>query len=135
MHPQVQNRVVFIPIIPTDDRQQPQKGPFEFYLQDMINLRHPGGRRMAERIDWQQCEEQCGLHWCLDNGRPGHMIRLHFRLQMLKHMQVLSDRELLDQWVDNPHWQYLCGELVFQHEPPMDESTMGRFRQRMGERC
>jgi len=47
---------------------------------------------------------------------------------MLKHMQALSDRELLDQWVENPYWQYFCGESVFQHEPPMDESTMGRFR-------
>lgn len=52
---------------------------------------------------------------------------------MLKHMQGLSDRELLDQWVENPYWQYFCGEDVFQHEPPMDESTMGRFRRRIGE--
>lgn len=61
-------------------------------------------------------------------SRPGHPIRLHVGLQMLKHMQALSDRELLDQWVENPYWQYFCGESVFQHEPPMDESTMGRFR-------
>ncbi len=132
MHPQTQNRVVFIAMIPTDDRQQLQKGLFELYLEDMINLRHPLVR-MAERIDWQQCEAQFGPYWCPDNGRPGHPIRLHAGLQMLKHMQGLSDRELLDQWVENPYWQYFCGESVFQHEPPMDESTMGRFRRRIGE--
>ena len=119
-------------MIPKDKRQQPQKAMFETYLEDIINARHPLVR-MAERIDWDNCEQHFGPYWCADNGRPGHPIRLHVGLQMLKHMQGLSDRELLDQWVENPYWQYFCGEDVFQHEPPMDESTMGRFRRRIGE--
>ncbi|MFC0269832.1 transposase, partial [Kushneria aurantia] len=54
-------------------------------------------------------------------------------LQMLKHLYGLSDREVLDRWVENPYWQFFCGETLFRHRLPMDETTMLRFRQRIGE--
>ena len=36
-------------------------------------------------------------------------------------------------WVENPYWQYFCGETYFQHVPPIDPSSLTRFRQRIGE--
>jgi len=35
--------------------------------------------------------------------------------------------------VENPYWQYFCGEEYFQHQLPIDPSSMTRFRQRIGE--
>jgi hypothetical protein len=35
--------------------------------------------------------------------------------------------------VENPYFQYFCGEMVFQHELPFDRSSLTRWRQRLGE--
>jgi IS5 family transposase len=39
-------------------------------------------------------------------------------LLILKHMHNLSDEALCDRWVENPYFQYFCGEVVFQHAAP-----------------
>ena len=44
-----------------------------------------------------------------------------------------SDEDLVWTWVENPYWQHFCGETYFQHEPPIDPSSMTRWRQRVGE--
>src|SRR3546814_16508418 len=48
-------------------------------------------------------------------------------------MHDLSDESLCDRWVENPYFQYFCGEEFFQHKPPFDRSSLTRWRQRMGE--
>ena len=35
--------------------------------------------------------------------------------------------------MENPYYQYFCGEQVFRHELPFDRSSMTRWRQRLGE--
>ena len=40
---------------------------------------------------------------------------------------------LCDRWVENPYFQYFCGEVVFRHEAPFDRSSLTRWRQRLGE--
>jgi IS5 family transposase len=35
--------------------------------------------------------------------------------------------------VENPYYQYFCGEVVFRHELPFDRSSLTRWRQRLGE--
>jgi hypothetical protein len=35
--------------------------------------------------------------------------------------------------VENPYFQYFCGEVVFRHELPFDRSSLTRWRQRLGE--
>lgn len=54
-------------------------------------------------------------------------------LAILKHTFDLSDEELCARWVENPYFQYLCGEEFFCHELPFDRSSMTRWRRRMGE--
>jgi IS5 family transposase len=54
-------------------------------------------------------------------------------LFILKHMHNLSDEALCDRWVENPYFQYFCGEAVFRHELPFDRSSLTRWRQRLGE--
>ncbi|MET3583798.1 hypothetical protein ABID19_006864 [Mesorhizobium robiniae] len=34
--------------------------------------------------------------------------------------------------MENPYWQFFCGFEFFQHEPPIDASTMTRWRKRIG---
>lgn len=53
-------------------------------------------------------------------------------LAILKHMYDLSDEGLCDRWVENPYFQFFCGEEFFQHTAPFDRSSMTRWRQRMG---
>jgi IS5 family transposase len=52
---------------------------------------------------------------------------------ILKHMHNLSDEVLCDRLVENPYFQYFCGEVVFRHEAPFDRSSLTRWRQRLGE--
>ena len=54
-------------------------------------------------------------------------------LAILKYTDNLSDEELCARWVENPYYQYFCGEEFFLHELPFDRSSMTRWRQRMGE--
>ena len=35
--------------------------------------------------------------------------------------------------MENPYYQYFCGEQFFRHELPFDRSSMTRWRQRLGE--
>jgi IS5 family transposase len=54
-------------------------------------------------------------------------------LQYLKDSYGLFDDEVVMRWVENPYWQYFCGEQYFQHQMPIDPSSMTRFRHRIGE--
>jgi IS5 family transposase len=66
-------------------------------------------------------------------GQPPLPTRLMAGLFILKHMHNLSDETLCDRWVENPYFQYFCGEVVFRHELPFDRSSLTRWRQRLGE--
>jgi IS5 family transposase len=54
-------------------------------------------------------------------------------LALLKHMHDLSDEALCDRWIENPYFQFFCGEEFFQHRLPFDRSSLTRWRQRMGD--
>ncbi|MGY4506512.1 hypothetical protein ACVWYH_010494 [Bradyrhizobium sp. GM24.11] len=36
-------------------------------------------------------------------------------------------------WVENPYYQFFCGEEFFQHHLVFDRSSLTRWRNRMGE--
>jgi IS5 family transposase len=48
-------------------------------------------------------------------------------------MHDLSDEALCARWVENPYYQYFCGEESFQHVLPFERSSLTRWRQRLGE--
>ncbi len=54
-------------------------------------------------------------------------------LLYLKHFHKLSDEQLVHGWLENPYWQYFCGESHFQTVWPIDPSSLPRYRQRIGE--
>jgi transposase, IS5 family len=38
------------------------------------------------------------------------------KLAILKHLHNLSDEALCEHWVENPYFQFFCGEEFFRHE-------------------
>src|SRR6202171_6445239 len=48
-------------------------------------------------------------------------------------MHNLSDEVLCARWIENPYYQFFCGEETFQHAAPFDRSSLTRWRQRLGE--
>ncbi len=88
---------------------------------------------LTNKIDWDELEAQLSKYYCLNNGRPGVPIRTVAGILLLKRMFNESDESVIERWVENPYWQYFCGELYFQHEPPFDRTELIKFRKRIGE--
>jgi transposase, IS5 family len=40
---------------------------------------------------------------------------------------------VVSQWLENPYWQYFCGNVYFEHGFPIDASSMTRWRKRVSE--
>jgi len=114
---------------PRDDRQEDLFRPS---LCDMLNLRHPLVR-LAQEIDWKFLGQHFGAVCGTGAGQPPLPTRLVAGLFILKHMHNLSDEVLHARWVENPYYQFFCGEVVFQHECPFDRSSLTIWRQRLGE--
>lgn len=119
---------------------KPQKDPckdrqgslFLVELTDMINPSHPL-IQLSKAVDWAGLEAEFTPRFCQDNGCPAKSIRLMTALHYLKYTYDLSDEEVVAGWVENPYWQYLSGMKYFEHTPPIDPSSMTRWRKRLGE--
>jgi IS5 family transposase len=114
---------------PRDDRQNDLFRPA---LDQIINLGHPLVR-LAGEIDWEFLAGRFGSVCQEGPGQPPLPTRLVAGLFILKHMHNLSDERLCDRWLENPYFQFFCGEVVFCHELPFDRSSLTRWRQRLGE--
>tara|TARA_R110001592_G_scaffold117648_7_gene319770 strand:+ start:1080 stop:1631 length:552 start_codon:yes stop_codon:yes gene_type:complete len=117
---------------PKDKQHDKQKDFLRPELLDLIDPRHELVQ-LSQRIDWAELERHCQSFYCSNNGRPGSSSRLMIGLTLLKHIYALSDEHCIARWVENPYWQHFCGEQYFQHRPPIDSTTFGRFRRRLGE--
>jgi transposase, IS5 family len=114
---------------PRDERQ---KDLFRPCLEQIIDMNHPLVG-LAGEIDWSYLGQRFGSVCTPGPGQPPLPSRLVAGLFILKHMHGLSDETLCARWVENPYYQYFCGEQVFRHELPFDRSSMTRWRQRLGE--
>ena len=117
-------------MLPKERDAAPQSDLFRLKLVNLIDLRHELCR-LAEAIQWQALADEFGALYA-EAGRPGVPIRLMVGLHYLKHAFGLSDEVVVKTWVENPYWQYFCGEEYFQHRLPIDPSQMTRFRHRLG---
>src|ERR1044072_5623537 len=54
-------------------------------------------------------------------------------LFILKNMHDLSDEVLCARWLENPYYQFFCGEVSFCHKLPFERSSLTHWRQRLGE--
>lgn len=101
-------------------------------LADFIDMKHPLVS-MADTMQWEAFES----HWAQIHSNAGGQMansgRLVAGLLMLKHMEAISVERLMQAWVYNPYYQYFCGEIRFKHRPPINPTTLIKWRKRLGE--
>ena len=117
---------------PRERRETGKQDLFRSRLDQIIDLNHALAE-LARTIDWRFLEERFGAVYTDGPGQPPLPTRLMAGLAILKHTFDLSDEALCERWVENPYYQYLCGEEFFQHRLIFDRSSITRWRQRMGE--
>lgn len=105
---------------------------FRSELRSILNLRHELCQ-MAELIDWQRFDNEFAPLFPSTTGNPATPSRMIVRLFYLKHAFNLSDEALIERWVENPYWQYFCGEQYLQHEFPVDPTSLVKWRKRLKE--
>ena len=104
---------------------------FKVLLEEIINKNHPLVK-LSESINWKVLEEKLSEKYSEKMGAPGKQIRLMVGLQYLKYMYNESDEMIVQKFVENPYYQYFCGNEYFEHSLPIDSSSMTNFRKRMG---
>ena len=110
----------------------PQLEMFKTPLQHFIKEGHKL-ILLSKRINWDQLEAHLSKFYCVDNGRPSVPIRTVAGMLLLRRMFNESDESVIERWVENPYWQYFCGEVYFRHEPPFDRTEWIKFRKRIGD--
>lgn len=85
---------------------------------------------LGDKIDWHRLEEMFDEYYN-NKGRKAISTRLMLGLLLLKYMKNLSDEEVCDMWVENPYFQYFCGERLFQYKLRIDRSSISRWRKRV----
>lgn len=117
---------------PKAPAKRPQNDLFRMALENLID-RHHELARLSEVIDWDGIASEFGSLYVDRKGRPGIPTRLMAGLLYLKATFKLSDEEVVRRWVENPYWQFFCGETYFRHELPIHPTSLTRFRKRIGE--
>lgn len=104
---------------------------FRLRLDQMLDRSH-GLVRLSDRMPWDALIADLGCEVSVSGaGRYGLPVRLMAGLLYLKHAYNLSDEQVCARWVENPYWQYFCGEVFFQTKLPCDPSSLVRWRKRL----
>jgi IS5 family transposase len=101
-------------------------------LAEQLNAREPL-YKLAHAIPWKKLEEELAPYYSHE-GQPAKPIRLMVSLLLLKQVEGLSDEEVVVRWKQNPYYQYLSGEVVFQWKQPCDGTDLVYFRKRIGKK-
>ncbi len=111
--------------------------------QNQLNLFHPILKQivnpahelvlLAGKCPWDELEEEFAALYS-ETGAPAKPVRLMAGLLILKKMSDYSDERLIFEWVQNPYYQYFCGEVEFRWNRPCDPSDIAHFRKRIGEK-
>jgi len=86
---------------------------------------------LAGKIDWAGLERDFQGYYH-ELGRPALPIRRMVGLLLLKQLSNLSDERVVEQWRQNPYFQFFCGETQFQWGAPCEASELVHFRHRIG---
>ncbi len=105
---------------------------FQSRLDQILSKSHPL-YQLSMEINWSIFEEEFGKLYNEINGRPGLPTRLLVGLHYLKYTYNYSDEGVVEQFLENPYWQFFCGFEYFQHVIPCNPSSLTRWRKRIGE--
>ena len=114
---------------PLDSHQSSLFGDLESMLDQKRTL-----YVLANLIDWEVFESEFKNLYCANNGRPPKPTRLMIGLLMLKHIRNVSDESVVEQFVENPYYQYFCGNQMFSTAAPCAASELVHFRHRIGKK-
>ena len=105
---------------------------FRSELKSIINLGHEL-IQLSDLINWEELEKEFGKFFPSPCGKEATPTRLIVGLFYLKAAYKISDEDLPQRWVENPYWQYFCGEQYLQHQFPTDRTTISKWRKRLKE--
>jgi IS5 family transposase len=108
----------------------PQSDLFKIALKDIVSEKIDLVQ-LTHKITWEDVEDHFGPFYSI-HGRPSVPTRTMVGLLLLKSMFSVPDEELIPSWVQNPYWQYFCGEQYFRDSGPCDPSDLVHFRKRIG---
>ena len=111
------------------NKYEPQLNLFKIQLKGLVSDQHPL-IILSHKIDWHTLIEAFSKYYSKE-GRPSVPTRTMAGLLMLKSMFDEADETLIARWVENPYWQYFCGEQFFSYDPPCDPSELVHFRKRI----
>jgi hypothetical protein len=94
---------------PRERRETGEQDLFRSRLDQIIDMKH-SLVKLAHSVDWRFLEEQFGAVYTDGSGRPPLPTRLMAGLAILKRTFNLSDEVLCELWLENPYYQYFCGE-------------------------
>ncbi|MBE9033538.1 IS5 family transposase, partial [filamentous cyanobacterium LEGE 11480] len=100
-------------------------------LKTQLNPQHPLFH-LSDSLDWEGFEQRFGHQMQAVGGRPPLPARLLVGLHYLKAMYDESDESVVAKWVENPYWQYFCGETQFQHAFPCHPTSLVKWRKQVG---
>ena len=111
-------------------RYNPQLDIFKPLLSNIVSDKLPL-IKLTDKVEWSLIESEFGKYYS-QNGRPSVPTRTMVGLLMIKSMFSVSDEDLIPSWIQNPYWQYFCGEQYFRDTAPCDPSDLVHFRKRIG---
>lgn len=104
---------------------------FQQRLSSLLNPSHEL-YRLSKLIDWEFYEKEFDDFFVEKRGAPAKPVRLIVGILMLQHMYGYSDEGAIEEWIENPYWQFFCGFDYLQWEKPIDPSSLPRWRKRLG---
>jgi len=115
----------------SSDQTSPQAHLFKPVLGSFINLKDPLVV-LGQKMDWKGLEASFEQFYP-KMGAPSKPVRLMAGLLILKQMFNRSDETIVEDWRQNPYYQYFTGGVYFEWELPCDPSDLVHFRKRIGE--
>ena len=94
---------------PRERRETDAQDLFRSRLDQIINLKHEL-LKLSQAVAWNVIEARCGGSHADGPGMPPLPTRLMAGLAILKFTFDLSDEDLRARWIENPYFQYFCGE-------------------------
>ena len=86
---------------------------------------------LSRQIDWNSLENEFEGLFIETKGAPAKPVKLVVGLLMLQHMFGYSDEGVVEEWVENPYWQFFCGYDFLQWKPPIHPSSLVKWRRRL----